>query len=226
MRLDSGMKLEVRDLGRVAYAPTLDLQRSLQRARIAAHESGAAATETLLLLEHMPVYTWGKRTKQEHMGDGPQHLKTLGADVFETHRGGEITYHGPGQLVGYPIAFLGNLRCGRDLHKYMRGLEEMMLHVLASYGLQGQRVQGLTGVWVEHAGTLAKVAALGVRVTKWVSMHGFALNVSDEVLPWFSHITPCGIKDRPVTSLQTLLGTAPTMAEVKARAEAAFREVF
>lgn len=219
------MKLEVRDLGRVAYAPTLDLQRSLQRARIAAHESGSDATETLLLLEHTPVYTWGKRTRPEHLGAGPQHLQALGADVFETDRGGEITFHGPGQLVGYPIAFLGNLRCGRDLHKYMRGLEEMMLHVLRSYGLQGQRVQGLTGVWVEQAGTLAKVAALGVRVTKWVSMHGFALNVSDEVLPWFAHITPCGIKDRPVTSLQSLLGSAPSMDEAKARAEAAFREV-
>lgn len=213
--------LDVQWLGRRPYAEVWALQKRLLEQRIE-----GAIGDTLLLVEHQPVYTWGKRTDPDHLGAGEAALRALGADTFQVERGGEVTYHGPGQLTGYPICNLAGLRCGRDLHKYMRGLEEMMLQVLASYGLQGQRVQGLTGVWVEHAGTLAKVAALGVRVTKWVSMHGFALNVSDEVLPWFSHVTPCGIKDRPVTSLQTLLGSAPEMAEVKARAEAAFREVF
>lgn len=218
--------LEVRHLGRVPYAGTLELQRSLQRARIEAAESGLAATETLLLLEHTPVYTWGKRTRPENMGAGPDQLRGLGADVFEVDRGGEITFHGPGQLVAYPIAHMAGLRCGRDLHKYMRGLEDVLIRVLNGYGLTGERVKGLTGVWVgSQPAAMAKVAALGVRVTKWVTMHGLALNVSNEVLPWFGHITPCGIKDRPVTSLETLLGAAPPMLEVAARVEQAFRDV-
>src|SRR5690606_28158016 len=104
--------------------------------------------DTLLLVEHEPVYTWGKRTPPEHMGAGTDALRALGADTFEVERGGEITYHGPGQLTGYPIVNLAGLTCGRDLHKYMRGLEEIIIRVLASFGLQGERIKGLTGVWV------------------------------------------------------------------------------
>ncbi|MCG3183757.1 MAG: Octanoyltransferase [Planctomycetes bacterium] len=230
--------LDVQWLGRRPYAEVWELQKQLLEARI-----DSAIGDTLLLVEHEPVYTWGKRTDPEHMGAGEAALRALGADTFEVERGGEVTYHGPGQLTGYPICKLAGLSCGRDLHKYMRGLEEMIIRVLASYGLQGERIEGLTGVWVEQAAggrrqaagkakpqapspkPAAKVAALGVRVRKWCTMHGFALNVTDECLPWFQHIVPCGIEDRGVTSLQTLLGRAPAMDEVRGRIVEAFREV-
>ncbi|MCB9933195.1 MAG: lipoyl(octanoyl) transferase LipB [Planctomycetes bacterium] len=230
--------LEVQWLGRRGYAEIWELQKRLLEQRI-----DGAIGDTLLLVEHEPVYTWGKRTDPEHLGEGPTALQSLGADVFQVERGGEVTYHGPGQLTGYPICNLTGLRCGRDLHKYMRGLEEMIIRVLASYGLQGERIDGLTGVWVEQAAggrrqaagkakphapspkPAAKVAALGVRVRKWCTMHGFALNVTDECLPWFRHITPCGIDDRGVTSLEKLIGRAPGMSEVRGRVVEAFREV-
>jgi len=231
--------LDVQWMGRRRYAEVWELQRRLLEQRISNEIS-----DTLLLVEHEPVYTWGKRTAPEHLGAGPEALRALGADTFEVERGGEVTYHGPGQLTGYPICDLKNLTCGRDVHKYMRGLEEVMIRVLASYGIAGARVEGMTGVWVrsefrvpcsESAATnsehgtrnaeLAKIAALGVRVRKWCTMHGFALNVSDECLPWFNHITPCGIEGRGVTSLQTLLGRAPDFAELRSRVTAAFREV-
>lgn len=219
------MALEVQWLGRRAYAPVWELQRSLQSARITALEAGQPHPETLLLVEHEPVFTWGRRTKAGNLGQGPEALRAAGAEVFEVERGGEVTYHGPGQLVGYPIVHLGALSCRRDLHAYMRALEETLIQVLAGYGLQGTRLPGRTGVWVGAPGAEAKVAALGVRVSKWVAMHGFALNVSNEPLPWFRLVTPCGIADRAVTSLQALLGKAPPMEDVRARVEAAFREV-
>lgn len=214
------------------------MQRAMLKERVRALEAGEPGVDHLLLVEHEPVYTWGKRTKPEHLGEGAAALAKLGADTFEVERGGEVTYHGPGQLVGYPIVYLGNLRCGRDLHKYMRGLEEVMIAVLASYGLHGEHVKGMTGVWAasqKSAGNdsrlpipdsrLSKIAALGVRVSKWCTMHGFALNVTNEVLPWFGHITPCGIKGREVTSLEKLLGRAPEMTEVRGRVIEAFRKV-
>lgn len=220
------------------------MQRAMLKERVRALEAGEPGVDRLLLVEHEPVYTWGKRTQPEHLGEGAAALAKLGADCFEVERGGEVTYHGPGQLVGYPIVYLGNLRCGRDLHKYMRGLEEVMIRVLASYGLGAGRVAGLTGVWVDgfkiqdsgfKTGAIlnleseilnqSKIAALGVRVSKWCTMHGFALNVTNEVLPWFGHITPCGIKGRGVTSLEKLLGRAPEMSEVRGRVVEAFGEV-
>lgn len=240
------LTIESQWLGRRPYAEVWDLQKRLLAVRVAALEQGRDCPERLLLVEHEPVYTWGKRTKPENMGQGADALRAMGADTFEVERGGEVTYHGPGQLVGYPVCYLGNLTCGRDLHKYMRALEEVLIRVLATYGVTGARISGLTGVWVSgqwsmvngqakpepspstidrQPSTPAKLAALGVRVSKWCTMHGFALNVSDECLPWFEHITPCGIKDRGVTSLQSLIGKAPKMAEVRARAEAAFRDV-
>jgi lipoyl(octanoyl) transferase len=239
MERQKEIQLDVQWLGRRPYAETWELQKRLLEQRIAG-EIG----DTLLLVEHEPVYTWGKRTAPEHLGEGPTALQALGAETHQVERGGEVTYHGPGQLTGYPICNLANLSCGRDLHKYMRGLEEMIIRVLATYGLTGERIEGLTGVWVRSSvfrvpsssainsepGTpnseLSKIAALGVRVRKWCTMHGFALNVTDEVLPWFKHVVPCGIGDRPVTTLQTLLGAAPDMAEVRGRVVAAFRETF
>lgn len=231
MKRQSEIQLNVQWLGRRPYAEVWELQKQLLEQRIA-----GAIGDTLLLVEHEPVYTWGKRTDPEHLGAGEHSLRALGADTFEVERGGEVTFHGPGQLTGYPICNLANLSCGRDLHKYMRGLEETIIQVLASYGLQGERIEGLTGVWVDQAAgkakpqapsprPAAKVAALGVRVRKWCTMHGFALNVTDECLPWFRHITPCGIEDRGVTSLQSLLGHAPAMDEVRERVVAAFMAV-
>jgi len=231
-------------LGRRRYAEVWEMQRELLKERVRALEAGEPGVDRLLLVEHEPVYTWGKRAKPQNMGDGETALRGLGADTFEVERGGDVTYHGPGQLVGYPIAYLGNLTCGRDLHKYMRGLEEVMIRVLGTYGLRGERVAGLTGVWIRPESPVpgaastasdaghgtrdtghAKIAALGVRVSKWCTMHGFALNVTNEVLPWFGHITPCGIKDRGVTSLEKLLGRAPEMSEVRGRVVEAFSQV-
>jgi lipoyl(octanoyl) transferase len=230
-------EIDVQWLGRRRYAEVWELQKQLLEQRIE-DQIG----DMLLLVEHEPVYTWGKRTAPEHMGAGVDALRALGADTFGVERGGEVTYHGPGQLTGYPICNLANLSCGRDLHKYMRGLEEVMIRVLAGYGLAGERIKGWTGVWVEpelriasyelrieggvgptnskfeiQNSKLSKVAALGVRVRKWCTMHGFALNVTNECLPWFEHITPCGIEGRGVTSLQKLLGRAPEMSEVRGR---------
>ncbi|MCA8916261.1 MAG: lipoyl(octanoyl) transferase LipB [Planctomycetes bacterium] len=216
MERQDEIQLDVQWLGRRPYAEVWELQKQLIEQRIR-NEIG----DTLLLVEHEPVYTWGKRTDPEHLGEGPAALKALGADTFQVERGGEVTYHGPGQLVGYPICNLAGLSCGRDLHKYMRGLEEVIIRVLDSYGLKGERIEGLTGVWVGNA----KIAALGVRVRKWCTMHGFALNVTDEPLPWFQHVVPCGIDDRGVTSLQTLLGEAPDMDGTRLRVVGAFREV-
>lgn len=217
------LQLEVLRLGRQRYQPVWDLQRRFQQERIAdlEAETQSGLRDRLLLVEHEPVFTWGKRTKPQNLGAGPEALRGLGADVFEVERGGEVTYHGPGQLVCYPIVYLGDLRCGKDLHKYMRGLEEVVLRVALTYGIQAGRVTGLTGVWVGDA----KLAALGTRVSKWVTLHGFALNLSKQPLPWFGHITACGIVGKNATSLESLLGYAPPIAEVEERVVTAFCDV-
>ena len=217
------LQLEVLRLGRQRYQPVWDLQRRFQQERIAdlEAETQSGLRDRLLLVEHEPVFTWGKRTKPQNLGAGPEALRGLGADVFEVERGGEVTYHGPGQLVCYPIVYLGDLRCGKDLHKYMRGLEEVVLRVALTYGIQAGRVTGLTGVWVGDA----KLAALGTRVSKWVTLHGFALNLSKQPLPWFGHITACGIVGKNATSLESLLGYVPPMAEVEERVVTAFCDV-
>ncbi|MCC6575239.1 MAG: lipoyl(octanoyl) transferase LipB [Planctomycetes bacterium] len=251
---------DVLRLGRARYQPVWEMQRRIQAEIIAAHEEGRDVVDRLILVEHEPVFTYGKRAKPANLGAGVESLRALGADVFEVERGGDVTYHGPGQLVAYPVAYLGNLSCGKDLHKYMRGLEEVVLRVLADYGFHGQRVAGLTGVWVDvnskfkiqnvsdealaksdsklettaqsnpqstiHNPQFAKVAAMGTRVSKWATLHGLSLNVTDEPLQWFSRITPCGISDKSVTSLQTLLGKAPPMREVEDRLITHFDRVF
>ncbi|MEX2671972.1 MAG: lipoyl(octanoyl) transferase LipB [Phycisphaeraceae bacterium] len=214
--------IDVRDLGRVGYAEALALQRELNEAVIAGDRPA-----TLLLLEHEPVITISRRrSAREHLVASAEHLAKLGIDVQETDRGGDITYHGPGQLVAYPILPLEPF--GLNLSRYMRLLEQIVIDTLRRFEVVGERVAGATGVWVSPAPAKptasrrgrptrhAKICALGVRIRKHVTMHGLALNVATN-LDHFATIVPCGLADRGVTSLHEVLGdAAPTMAAVKA----------
>jgi len=199
----------VRRLGRVEYEAAVDLQKQLVEAR----RTGAIG-DTLLLLEHPPVITLGVKTRGErtHIVASESALAAAGVAVFETGRGGDITYHGPGQLVGYPILDLNPDR--RDVHRYVRDLEEVLIRAAAGFGIDARRVPGLTGVWVGAPGREDKLAAIGVRISRWITSHGFALNVGTN-LDHFSLIVPCGIADRGVTSLSRLLGRDVTMAEAE-----------
>lgn len=215
--------LDVRRLGRVSYEDGLTLQAALVEQR----RSGAIA-DTLLLLEHPPVITLGVKTRlgPKHIVASAQQLADEGVTVHETGRGGDVTYHGPGQLVGYVILDLaaeGNVR--KDVHRYVRDIEEVLIRIAASFGVEATRVPGLTGVWVGPAGREEKLAAIGVRISRWITCHGFALNVSTD-LRHFNLIVPCGIIDRGVTSLEKLLGRPVPMAEAEDAAERAFASVF
>jgi lipoyl(octanoyl) transferase len=182
--------LQTRWLGRISYEEGLELQESLVRDKMA-----GKAGDTLLLLEHDPVYTMGRSRDESSLGEE----MNLPHPVHRTNRGGQATYHGPGQLVGYPIL---DLNCrGRDLHRYLRFLEEVIIKIMAEYSVTGIRRDGLTGVWVEDR----KITSLGVGVRRWISMHGFALNVAPD-LPGFNAITPCGIAGVAMTSLSAECG--------------------
>ena len=209
--------LEVRDLGEIPYADALDLQRRAQRALIEARgrEGWGGGPMTLFLLEHVPpVITVSRRkTAIRHLVAGDRPLREAGVEVAETDRGGDITYHGPGQLVAYPILDLNRL--GLRLHGYMRLLEQVVIDTLADFGIEGVRDPPTTGVWVGPDGQGAKICAMGVRISRWVSMHGLALNVTTN-LDHFDLIVPCGLSGRSVTSMQRELGaTCPGMDEVK-----------
>ena len=207
---------DVRRLGLVPYADALALQKELVEER-----RHGRIGDVLLLVEHPHVLTLGVRGDggRSHILAAPETLASRGVDVHETGRGGDITYHGPGQIVGYPIIDLKPDRC--DVHRYVRDLEEVLIRVVAEYGLVGERVQGLTGVWVGGE----KVAAIGVRIARWVTSHGFALNVSTD-LDYFNMIVPCGIGDRGVTSLAKLLGRPVDRGEVESLIVQRFSEVF
>jgi len=207
------------DLGRVAYGPAFAEQSRRVDALIAAREApdpGVPELGWLLLVEHDPVITVSRRpTAASNLIAGPAQLAAAGVEVCETDRGGDITYHGPGQLVVYPILDLNRLNLG--LHAYMRLLEDAVIGTIARFGLAGEREPGATGVWVRGAADepAAKIAAMGVRVRRWVSMHGLALNVTTD-LSHFGLIVPCGLVGRRVTSLRELLGAAcPGMPDVK-----------
>jgi lipoyl(octanoyl) transferase len=206
--------LEVRHLGRVPYAEALELQ-----ARLVADRQADRVPDTLLLLEHDPVFTLGRNARAEHVLVSAEALKERGFEVFETGRGGDVTYHGPGQVVGYPILSLAPDRC--DVHRYVRDLEEVLIRACGDYGIAAARVSGLTGAWVGAE----KVGAIGVRIARWVTSHGFALNVATDLAP-FGLIVPCGIRGRGVTSLETLLGRPVPTAEVAARLAAHLAAVF
>jgi len=208
--------IEVRRLGRVPYADALALQRSLVEDR-----RGGRVDDLLLLLEHPHVLTLGVRGDggRSHILATPDALDSRGVEVHETGRGGDITYHGPGQIVGYPIINLQPDRC--DVHRYVRDLEEVLIRTASDYGVEAGRVEGLTGVWVGRE----KLAAIGVRISRWVTSHGFALNVTTD-LEYFNLIVPCGIADRSVTSLAALLGRPVDRTGVEDRIAAHFGEVF
>ena len=167
----------------------------------------------LLFCEHPHVYTLGKSGKEGHLLANDAFLQTIGATYYKINRGGDITYHGPGQLVGYPILDLDNFFT--DIHRYMRTLEEAIILTLADYGIDAGRIDGLTGVWIDHEQQRhpRKICAMGVKASRWVTMHGFALNVNTD-LSYFNHIVPCGISDKAVTSIQQELGRAVAMSEV------------
>lgn len=202
-------------LGRMEYTSALKLQEEV---------AGALATgrtvDTLLLMEHPATYTLGRRGKQENLLVSQESLVSQGAAVYRVDRGGDVTFHGPGQLVGYPILDLKNRR--RDVVRYLRQLEEALISALDSFGVTARRIPGYTGVWVGEE----KIAAIGVKVdAKGITRHGFALNVTTD-LQYFSRIVPCGIRDKPVTSVAHVLGRAPELVRVAQSVAGFFGEVF
>ncbi len=200
----------------VSYADALAIQNDLARRR-----REGEAPDTLLLLEHPPTITLGRGTDDTDLLTDAATLTARGIAVMRTDRGGEITYHAPGQIVGYPIL---DLRAhGQDLHRYLRDLEEVLILALDTFGLGGERISGLTGVWVDGA----KIAAIGIKVSRWVSTHGFALNIDPDLSPMRRDFVPCGIHDRGVTSLaERLPRERLTRADVEPHIIAAFAEVF
>jgi lipoyl(octanoyl) transferase len=207
--------LEVRRLGSVPYTEGIELQESLVKARRA-----GSIPDLLLLLEHPHVITLGTRSRPGHVLADVAERARLGIELFETGRGGDVTYHGPGQLVGYPILDLKPDR--KDLHRYLRDLEEVLIRAAAAFGVSARRLPGLTGVWTDTG----KLAAIGVRVSSgWITSHGFALNATTD-LRYFRAIVPCGIPDRDVTSLERELGRSVTPEAVEEAVVEAFRSVF
>ena len=209
-------ELYVVDLGRQPYAGSLELQREVARARIA----GEIGEDVLLLVEHPPVITLGRSSKSAHMLATPEYLRQRGVELFEVERGGDVTFHGPGQLVGYPIIDLKRHR--RDLHWYLRQVEEFLIKALATYGLTGTRRAQYTGVWIEDR----KIASIGVHARDWVTWHGFALNVSTD-LRYFDLIVPCGIPAVRMTSVDVEIPNAAlTVSAVAERVVTSAAEVF
>ncbi|MBO5399370.1 MAG: lipoyl(octanoyl) transferase LipB [Alistipes sp.] len=211
-----------KDLGRMGYSECWDLQRSLfdraleaKRHSVAADDLGAYEAGWLLLVEHNPVYTLGKSGKSENMLVSEEYLRLIGAEFFHIDRGGDITFHGPGQVVGYPILDLEQVGIG--LREYIDSIEGAVIDLCAEYGIVAGRVAGASGVWIDGGTARArKICAIGVKSSRYVTMHGFALNVNTD-LRYFNHINPCGFADRGVTSLQKELGREVSIEEVKAK---------
>jgi len=224
------------DLGKVAYDAAWEYQESLLQANLQvkaqwynvpeiSRPANIGTQHHLLFCEHPHVYTLGKSGHMENLLVNDARLKELNVSFFKTNRGGDITYHGPGQVVGYPILDLEYFVT--DLGKYMRNLEEVIIRILAHYGIEGGRLPGATGVWLdaEIKGKARKICAMGVRCSRWVTMHGFALNVNTD-LRYFDYIVPCGITDKSVTSIQKELGYVIDELEVKDLLRHEFGNVF
>jgi lipoyl(octanoyl) transferase len=207
--------LEVRRLGLVSYEDGLALQKALVEER-----RDERVPDLLLLLQHPAVITLGVRGKsRSHIVATGARLAELGVEVHDTGRGGDVTYHGPGQIVGYPIVDLRPDRC--DVHRYVRDIEEVMIRVCADYGIEAGRIEGLSGTWVGDD----KIGAIGVRISRWLTSHGFAFNVSTD-LSHFQLIVPCGIHNRGVTSLEKLTGRRVPLEDVEDRIADHFSAVF
>lgn len=211
-------------LGQVEYQAALTRQREM----VEAHLKDAETLDSLLLLEHPPTLTLGRRAKREHLLVDETTLQQRGFALFEVERGGDITYHGPGQLVGYPILNLKRLYGSNelDLHRYISDIEEVLISALAEFGVKGWRYAGYTGVWVNFEGAPAKIAAIGIKVnSKGITSHGFALNITTD-LSHFDLIVPCGIREHGVTSLSRLLRQPVAIPDVLPHVLSAFRRVF
>lgn len=224
-----------KDLGRIAYQEAWDIQETLMKeglaikaARISEPGSATAQqeiTQQLFLVEHPHVYTLGKSGVIENLLINDQSMQELGVSFYKTNRGGDITYHGPGQLVAYPVLDLEAFKT--DLGWYMRSLEEVIIQTIAAYGLKGERLAGSTGVWLDthDLSKARKICAMGVRCSRWITIHGLALNVNTD-LSFFGHIVPCGITDKGVTSMAKELGTPVDESEVKSEFLKHFAAVF
>lgn len=213
------------DLGRIVYAKALDIQTEKFNALLAAKAKGEKGRNELLFCEHDPVLTIGKSGKDSNLLIPEARLQALGVSYYHINRGGDITYHGPGQITGYPIFDLETWHIG--LKQYIYRLEETIIRFLALYGLKGERLEGATGVWLDPfvAGKARKICAIGVKSSRFVTMHGFALNINTD-LNYFSLINPCGFTDKGVTSLAKELGKEQDFEEAKRQLVALFREVF
>ena len=218
-------KVQFQDLGLSDYKSVWDYQESLLQ-QIIAQKISNRSTDTplptdnhLLFVEHPPVYTMGKSGDLQNLLKSPEELLQLGVAYYPINRGGDITFHGPGQLVGYPIFDLENFYT--DIHRFLREIEEVIIQTIAHFGLEGYRVDGRTGVWVNDR----KICAIGVRTSRWVSMHGFALNVNTD-LRYFENIIPCGIADKEVTSIERETGNKVDFERVKTLTKAAFASIF
>ena len=205
--------------GRVPYRAGLGWQRVLARARI----DGELDHDLVLLLEHAPVVTLGRSSDAMHVVATPEALAAAGVDRVDIERGGDVTYHGPGQVVGYPILDLRPDRC--DVHRYVRDLEDVMIRVCGDYGIAAARMPGLTGAWVTTMRGPEKVGAIGVRISRWITSHGFAFNVTTD-LEYFRLIVPCGITDGGVTSLAALTGRPISIPDVEEALTRQFYAVF
>ena len=235
MTITQNKKLHFTDLGLTDYLPAFETQEKLMKEIIDLKLKNRNETEDIyeetpnyfLFVEHPHVYTIGKSGDENNMLAHEEQLKKIDATFVKTNRGGDITYHGFGQIVGYPILDLDNFKS--DIFLYMRNLEEVIIRVIAEYGLVGERSEGETGVWLDVGKPYArKICAMGVKTSKWVTMHGFALNVNTD-LRYFEYIIPCGIRDKAVTSLQRELERAfseEEVAEVKSKIKKHFEDVF
>lgn len=226
------------DLGNMSYQAAWDYQEQLLKQKVErksrvfanageelAEEDNSPIPHHLLFVEHPPVYTLGKSGKMEHVLISEEERSARGIEFFKINRGGDITFHGPQQLVGYPIFDLEQFYT--DIGKYLRNLEEVFILTMAEYGLKGDRSPGETGVWLDpddHT-KARKICAMGIRCSRWVTMHGFAFNVNTD-LDYFSYIVPCGIENKAVTSLQKEVGYALNMEEVKEKVKRNFEKVF
>jgi lipoyl(octanoyl) transferase len=220
--LMSEQSISVVDLGRLDYAAALTLQQ-----RVSALRQQESIGDVLLLVEHLPVLTLGRNAHRQHVVASDDFLARRGISLFETNRGGDVTYHGPGQLVGYPILHLRGFTPSLGIIEYLRKLEEVLIRACADYGVLTQRSLGRAGVWTMPGGSVAekKIAALGVHVSRAVTTHGFALNVTTDLTD-FELIVPCGIRDRGVTSIEAEMDTAPSLGQVASSVSRHFGRVF